>query len=203
MLFYIFCILAAGLAIFAASWLYFFLKTGAQTFPTLPPMRNKMIEILQADAGKNSQRPYTIIDLGSGSGQLSRAIALAMPNAHVIGIELSPIPWMQSVVRQKLLGPSNLEYKKVDFWTYDIGHTDALVNYLTEALMERISEKLRKELKPGALVVSSKFKLRGEWTPFQTFDIGLPLPMTLRLYRQASGDNRNDESDVLLEQVAE
>jgi SAM-dependent methyltransferase len=192
-------ILGALLILFipiAASYLFYLFKTGVPTFPTMPPMRNKMIEILSEDARASASRPYTIVDLGSGSGQLSRAIALALPEAHVIGIELSPIPWLRSVLRQKLLGPANLEYKRVDFWTYDVSHTDALVNYLMESLMERVSEKLRRELKPGALVVASKFKLRGSWRPFASYDIGLPLPMTVRLYRQtAPAANLNDAED--------
>lgn len=178
----------------AASYLYYHFKTGVPTFPTMPPMRKKMIEILREDARASASRPYTIVDLGSGSGQLSRAIALAMPEAHVIGIELSLVPWLRSVVWQNLFGPANVEYKRVNFWSYDVGHADALVTYLMESLMERVSEKLRGELKPGALVVASKFQLRGNWIPFTSYDIGLPLPMTVRLYRQTAAPANLNEA---------
>jgi len=189
---YVLAALVVVLVPVIASYLYYSYKTGVPTFPTMPPMRKKMIEILQQDSQTHASHPYTIVDLGSGSGQLSWHIARAMPDAHVIGIELSLIPWLRSVVHQRLYGPTNLEYKRVDFWTYDISHTDAVVTYLMEFLMERVSEKLRKELKPGALVVSSKFQLRGDWKPFETYDIGLPLPMTLRLYRQSASASKND-----------
>ncbi|MDP9127358.1 MAG: class I SAM-dependent methyltransferase [Pseudomonadota bacterium] len=179
-----------------ASYAYYNFKTGVPTFPTMPPMRKKMIEILQKDAETRSSRPYTIIDLGSGSGQLSRHIARSMPQARVIGIEVSYVPWLRSVIHRRLFGPSNVEYKRVDFWSYNVGHADAVVTYLMESLMERVSEKLRKELKTGAIVVASKFALRAGWKPYKTYDIGLPLPMRLSLYRQFLAANRNDGKDT-------
>lgn len=192
-------ILFAVLLSVAASYGYYNLKTGVPTFPTMPPMRRKMIEILQEDAETRGSQPYVIVDLGSGSGQLSWHIARAMPHARVVGVELSPIPWLRSVLRQRLFGPANLEYKRTDFWAYDISHADAVINYLMESLMERVSQKLRKELKPGTLVISSKFRLRAGWKPYKTYDIGLPLPMTLRLYRQFAAANRNKGEDAYFE----
>ena len=72
-------------------------------------------------------KPYTVLDLGSGSGQMTWQIARALPNAHVTGVELAYVPWLRSVLRQRLFGPANLDYKRVDFWLYDCSAADAVV----------------------------------------------------------------------------
>lgn len=181
-----------GLVIFAAvsaSYCYYDVKTGVPTFPTLPFVRKKMLGVIQDDiAAKRGQltaeRPYTIIDLGSGSGQLSWNIARALPDVKVIGIELSPVPYFRSVLRQKLFGPANLSYARRDFWSYDVSHADTILTYLLGPVMERMSAKLRQELKPGALVISNKFQLIG-WDQFETMKIPVPFTQNLFIYRQA------------------
>jgi precorrin-6B methylase 2 len=148
---------------------YFAFRTGVPTVAALPSARHKIIEILKNDAEARPQaRPYTIIDLGSGTGGLTAKIARAMPYARVTGIEISPVPWLISVLRQKLLGPSNLEYKRIDFWPHDCSDASAVVVYLTENIIERVSEKLRKELPPGTLVIANDVPLRAGWQPAST-----------------------------------
>jgi hypothetical protein len=181
-------ILIGFLAVFTPVWLsyeYYQHKTGVPVFPTMPPMRRKIIEILQRETGASTVRPFTIIDLGSGSGQLTWRIARAIPETHVIGLELALIPWLRSVIRQRLFGPRNLEYKRVNFWNYNVGDADAVTAYLLGPIMDQVSDKLRKELKPGALVLTNKFFLSGEWKPLETFDIKIPLKATLSVYRQS------------------
>lgn len=201
---YILYALTIMLVSITGSYLYYHFKTGVPTFPTMPPMRRKMIEVLQDDAARRlNARPYTIIDLGSGSGQLSWRIARAMPHAYVIGIEVSIIPWMRSVIRQRLFGPSNLAYKRMDFWTYDTSKADAVVAYLLHPIMERVGQKLRKELKPGSIVLASKFPLGAGWLPYETFDITFPLPMSLLQYRQSTAANLNQVDQTERERVPE
>lgn len=164
---------------------YYNFKTGVPTLASFPSARRKIIEMLQKDfaARTASSRPYTILDLGSGSGQLSWRIARALPNARVIGIEISFIPWLRSVLRQKIFGPKNLEYQRADFWTFDCAGIDAVVTYLTENIITRVGEKLRKELKPGALIVANDTALRGDWRPVEALPTGF-LKMQVFVYRQ-------------------
>ncbi|NTU76637.1 MAG: class I SAM-dependent methyltransferase [Alphaproteobacteria bacterium] len=169
-----------------ASYEYYERQTGVPTFPSMPAARRKIIEILQADAaGRAAERPYNILDLGSGSGQISWHIARAMPSAQVVGIEISYVPWLRSVVRQKLFGPSNLAYKRVDFWPYDTSAAAAIVTYLPGKIMERVGKKLRAELKPQTLVVSNVFPLRADWEPLETMTVRVPFKTNLFVYRQA------------------
>ncbi len=170
--------------IIAASYEYFEWKTGVATFPTMPTVRRKIIELLQQDAKQRASRPYIILDLGSGSGQMTSRIARAMPEAQVIGIEIAFIPWLRSVVRQRLFGPQNLIYKRMDFWPYDTSTVSAVVTYLPGKIMEQVGEKLRKELKPGTLVIANTFNLRADWEPIETFMLHAPFKTNVFVYRQ-------------------
>jgi SAM-dependent methyltransferase len=170
---------------FALVWAYDFYerKTGVPTFPTMPSIRRKILDILQNEVQARRSGAMTIIDLGSGSGQLCAKLARALPEARVIGIELSYVPWLRSVVRQRLFGPKNLEFKRLDFWPYDLSSADAVVTYLPGKIMERVGEKLRKELKPGTLVVANTFPLRAGWKPVETFTLHAPLKTNVYVYR--------------------
>eukprot|EP00750_Incisomonas_marina_P002626 INCI12519.2.p1 GENE.INCI12519.2~~INCI12519.2.p1 ORF type:complete len:369 (-),score=63.15 INCI12519.2:256-1362(-) len=46
-----------------------------------------------------------------------------------------------------------------DFWNVDLGHADVVIVYGLTPIMERLSQKLWNELKPGALIVSNVFSL--------------------------------------------
>ncbi len=168
------------------SFTYYCLRTGVPTFPSMPVAREKIIDLLCADAAlQGSELPYTVVDLGSGSGQLSWHIARAMPQAQVVGIELSFFPWARSVLWQKLTRQTNLRYLRVDFWTYDISETDAVLTYLMEAIMPRVSLKLRHELRSNALVISNKFPLPG-WKPQQVIPLQSAFSKQLLVYRQVA-----------------
>lgn len=172
------------LAIYA-TYEYYEYRTGVATFPSMPAIRRKTIEILRQDAAtRPAVWPYIVLDLGAGSGQVSWRIARAMPEAHVTGVELAYIPWLRCVLRQRLFGPANLDYKRVDFWSYDCTKADAVITYLPGKIMERVGEKLRKELKPGTLVVANTFPLRAGWEPVETLTLRAPFKTKVFVYRQ-------------------
>lgn len=157
------------------SYVYYELKTGVPTFPTMPAMQEKIIALLRADmAARPHIRPYTIIDLGSGSGQMTQRIARALPEARIIGIEISFVPWLRSYVRQKFFGPTNVVYKRLDFWPYDSSEADAVITYLLASIIDRVGTKLRRELKPGTLILANTFPLGDGWQPVETFSIDAP-----------------------------
>lgn len=167
-----------------AGYEYAFNKTGVPTLATLPRMRRKMITRLKQDAVSHAGQLYTIIDLGSGNGQLSRAIARAIPTAQVIGIEISYLPWLRATLTQKLFGPANLTYQRRDFWNYDCSKINAVVLYLVGKKMARIGAKLHRELKPGALIISNRYALRDGWQPQETITFRTFFKNTLYIYRQ-------------------
>jgi tRNA G46 methylase TrmB len=58
----------------------------------------------------------TIIDLGSGWGNVVIRLAKHYPNRQIIGYELSFLPWFTSLILKKLLGLSNLNLHRKNFY---------------------------------------------------------------------------------------
>jgi SAM-dependent methyltransferase len=148
--------------------------------------RGKIAEILKQEAAKRGGKPYTIIDLGSGRGELTRRIACAIPEAQVIGIEMARIPYLQSAFVQRWLGPKNLSYQCLDFWPYDCADVDAVVFYLSGTFARRVGEKLYKEMKPGSVVISHTFPLIGEWTLVEEVHFRSPFKEQIFVYRKTA-----------------
>jgi precorrin-6B methylase 2 len=141
---------------------------GVPNIRTAPAIRKAIIELLRQDCAARGGVPYTVIDLGSGNGLFTRQIARNMPQARVIGIERSKQSvWWSNLLRRwaKL---DNLEYETADFFSYDLSRADAVVMYLEIYLMENLGKKLHKELKPGTLVISNRFRLGDGWAPRET-----------------------------------
>lgn len=161
----------AGLIVFGVVFLsyeYYERKTGVPTFPTMPNVRRQIIAYLKTEHTARGGGNYKILDLGSGSGQLAFGLARALKDAEVTGIELSYVPWLRSVLRQRLWGVKNLRYIREDFWPHDISGFDAVITYLPGTIMERVGDKLHKELKSGAIVIANGFHLRAGWEPVET-----------------------------------
>jgi len=163
---------------------YYAFKTGVPTLASFPSACRKIIDVLKKSIKtQSSEQAFTIVDLGSGSGYLTWKIARVIPKAHVIGIEISYFPWLRSVIRQRLFGPRNLKYKRLDFWEVDCSQVDAVIIYLTENIIERVGAKLRTELKKGALIIANDTALRGDWEPTETIDTGF-FKMKIFVYYQ-------------------
>lgn len=163
---------------------FYTLKTGVPTVASFPSARRKIIEILKKEADSYPDgHKFTVIDLGSGAGQLCTKIASALPQARVIGIELSFVPWLRSVIYQRLLGIKNLEFQRIDFWSYDCSKIDVVVMFLTSNILERLSYKLRNELKAGAFIVANDEALQGDWHPIDIQSTGF-LNLKVYVYRQ-------------------
>ena len=160
---------------------------GVPNIRTAPAIRKKIIEILKADFAARGKKPYIIIDLGSGNGLFTREIAQALPEARVIGLEISPqqVAWSDHIKQKTNL--NNLTYEKADFLARDLSEADAVVFYLVSTLMESVGKKLQQDLKPGTLVTSNRFRLGGGWMPEQTLEIQTLYPhqKKLNIYRKA------------------
>lgn len=135
---------------------------------------------------KTQTNPYIIIDLGSGNGRTSRYIARQIPQAHIIGIEISYLAYWQSCIMQKLTRIKNLKYKHANFHDVDIADANAVVMFLLGTLMASVRTKLDSDLKEDTLVISNKFKIGGDWTPKEVRDVKTLAPhqKTLFIYRK-------------------
>lgn len=71
------------------------------------------------------------------------------------------MPYLALRLRQALWPRPNLELRRRDFFEASFAQASLVVCYLWTGAMERLGPKLAAELRPGAVVVSHTFALRG------------------------------------------
>lgn len=106
-----------------------------------------------------------IVDLGSGDGKIIIAFAKKGYEAH--GVEINPILTWLTRRRIKQLGIENKAFvHRRDMWEEDISLYDVIIIYQITYIMGRMEKKLRKEMKPGARVLSNHF-IFPHWKPLR------------------------------------
>ena len=134
------------------------IRVGVPPMPSNRAARQAMLKLLP------EKIDGTIYDLGSGWGGLAFDLARKYPDNHIVGIELSPIPYLASRLLAFVIRRSNLSFRRADFLKTDLSDAGALTCYLMIWAMRKLEPKLRAELMPGAVVVSHAFAFV-EWTP--------------------------------------
>lgn len=134
------------------------IRTGVPPMPTSPGTRAVMLRLLP------QQIDGVIYDLGSGWGGLALAIAKRYQHNQVVGIELSPIPWLFARARLAMWPRPNLTYRRADLLGERLYNAGAIVCYLMPRVMQKLAPKLDDELRPGTVVVAYSFAVN-HWRP--------------------------------------
>ncbi len=128
--------------------------------PFVPSSRRKrraMLDLADVRAGE------TVIDAGSGDGSL--LITSARRGARAIGIESNPLLVLYSRIRASWSAERHsVTVIRGNLFSHPFHSADVLFLYLFPQTIEKLKEKLEKELKPGCRVVSNTFPIPG-WTP--------------------------------------
>lgn len=109
-----------------------------------------------------------VIDLGAGTGGLLRRLAQARPDAFFTGVEHAPLPYL--LARFNARGLANLAVRRADLWRQPLAGQSVVYAFLSPAVMARLGDKARAELRPGALLISNSFPLP-DGTPEQVVDV--------------------------------
>jgi hypothetical protein len=146
------CLFLFSLVIFAVHH-----KTGGAMFvPTPKVMVAKIMGAVDFAAFRD------IRELGAGDGRFFTALEKKY-HRPVTGYEVNPIAYAVCLLKIGVFRlRSRVRYQS--FWDVDLGEADCTFCYLFPDIMPRLGEKLRKELKPGALVISANFPFPG-WRP--------------------------------------
>ena len=99
-----------------------------------------------------------VYDLGCGDGRILIA-AVRRFGARAVGIEIDPLRYLWCRLAITALG--HRQHVKIvfgDFFKQDLSQADVVTCYLLQSTNEKIEDKLLRELKPGARVVSYTFK---------------------------------------------
>jgi cyclopropane fatty-acyl-phospholipid synthase-like methyltransferase len=101
------------------------------------------------------------IDLGAGDGRV--VVAFAQAGAQAVGLEIDR--WLAWKARKKLKKAGvekSAQILSESFYTFDLRPFDVVFLYVTQGPLDKLTPKLKKELKPGAKVISVFFKIK-DW----------------------------------------
>jgi cyclopropane fatty-acyl-phospholipid synthase-like methyltransferase len=131
-----------------------YLYQGPAYVPTLKTTVEQMVSLSDIKPGMK------VVDLGSGDGRV--VIAMAKAGALATGFEINPLLVWYSRYKIRNLGFSDkIKIQSSSFWNQDLGEYDVVTIFGINHVMERLGQKLARELKPGALVISNAFKIPG------------------------------------------
>lgn len=146
--------------IFAAtSIVWSSLRTQSVPMPSSPRVVRESLELLPPHL------EGTLIDLGSGWGNLVFALARRYPHCTIQGYELSPVPYLFTRLRLWLRPQRNIEFYYKDFFDQPLSEAQLLTAYVSPEVHERLAAKLQKECGEGVLVLTHTFALPG-WHAF-------------------------------------
>lgn len=123
-------------------------------FPSRPIVWKKVAQLIP------HKKHVRMIDIGSGLGDLSMAIARMRPNSRIEGIEVAPLPWLISRVRAAL-SRSRAQFTLGDYYTLDFANYDIVFAYLSPAAMPKLYQKAQPEMQAGSFLVSYEFEIPG------------------------------------------
>ena len=104
-------------------------------------------------------------DLGCARGALAMRIQKKFPAIKVRAIDNDPIRIFFARARALVLR-RNADFMEKNIFDVDLRDADIVYTYLWYDLMPPLEEKLRKELKPGAIVITNTSKFPA-WKPIK------------------------------------
>lgn len=144
----------AIIAIVVCIMLLYFLLQGPIFVPTLNATVQKMLDEITVTSETR------IVDLGSGDGRI--VIAFAQKGAQVVGYEINPLLVWYSRFKIHQAGVGDrAKIVTANFWSHNLEEFNVVVVFGIGHIMQKLSGKLIRELKPGAVVVSNAFHIPG------------------------------------------
>ena len=131
--------------------------------PTPAPVVDGMLRL--AGVGPKD----VVYDLGSGDGRI--VIAAARRGARGVGIELDPSLVAESNRNAKNAGvTSRVQFIEGDIFRIDVSAATVVTLFLLTSINEQLRPKLMRELRPGARIVSHRFRM-GDWEPDRSLKV--------------------------------
>ena len=146
-------------------------RQGAARTPDIhfAPTRHGVADAMLKLADVN--RDDIVYDLGSGDGRIV-ILAAQKYGARGVGIELDArlVEISRQVAREGEVA-DRATFIEGSFYSADISKATVVVMWLSETVNRRLEAKLKRELRPGARVVSRQFPI-GTWAPDQAAQFG-------------------------------
>jgi len=134
---------------------------GISFAPWVPCWKKDMVRIF---ALADLQPGEIFYELGSGTGK-NVIYANKYFGVKAIGLEIAIPFYLISKVKQLFLGKRDIRFKYKNLFSEDLSQADVVYFFgMPKQLKDKLKNKLAKELKPGARVVSYAFAIEG-WQP--------------------------------------
>jgi SAM-dependent methyltransferase len=132
--------------------------------PTRQPIVDAMLRLARVGPGD------VVYDLGSGDGRIV-VLAAQKYGARGVGIELNPrlVAVSRQIARSSDVA-DRVTIVEGDLFTADISAATVVTLYLSPSINSDLEAKLKRELRPGARIVSHQFRIGG-WTPTETIRV--------------------------------
>ena len=149
----IFLFIAGAVVIFFTLWSFY-----ANIKTKVPWARTPEENVERVLASLKIPKDSLIYDLGCGDGRvLFQAEGLGY---QAQGYELSLYPYIKAIIK-KLIRNSKVVLVRGNFLDKDLSKADAVFVFLTTPMIKKVSAKLKKELKPGTVIMSYGFEFPG------------------------------------------
>src|SRR4051812_35144388 len=127
--------------------------------PTSDPLVDIMLNAAKVTAND------VVYDLGSGDGRLVITAARKY-GARGVGVEIDPELVKQSRRNAEKAGVADkVRFVQGDLFRTDLSDATVVTMFLSQSINARLEPKLKRELKPGARVVSHRFPMPPGWKP--------------------------------------
>lgn len=107
-------------------------------------------------------------DLGAGVGSVAVPLAERHPVMKVEAWERAPLPWLILAWRSR--GLANVAVNRANLWDSDLAGYNVVFVFLSPAVMVELGDKVRREMRPGSLFISSSFPVP-DWPPESVLQI--------------------------------
>ncbi|WP_158024972.1 methyltransferase [Candidatus Protochlamydia sp. W-9] len=135
---------------------------GITPTPTSLKVQKSMVALLP------KQLNGKVVELGSGWGNLTVALAQSYPEKEIIAYEISPIPYYVSKFFFYLIGLKKIKTYRKDFFKCNFKDSGIIICYLYSNAMQKLKVKFEQELRAGTYVLSHTFAIPG-WKPIQIY----------------------------------
>jgi ribosomal protein L11 methylase PrmA len=149
-------LITAGFGLFLLLSFFVFFIAGFFRSPFVPSNRKTIEKMLKVAKIKKGEK---VFDLGCGDGRIIIRAEKEF-GAKATGFEVSILVWLLAQAN-RLLKFSKVKIFRRNFFQVDLRKADVIFCYLLPEAMKKLSPKFKKELKPGARVVSAAFHLPG------------------------------------------
>lgn len=127
-------------------------------YPTSQPMYHAILSLLP------EKKEFSFIDLGCGFGDLLLFLSRERTAARFLGAEIGPLPYLVAKTRTALTSKNRVGILFQSFWRISLSDYDFVYAFLSPEPMEKLWEKVQKEMKPGTIFLTNSFEVPSQAT---------------------------------------